>query len=131
MSHVVTIETQIRDPAALAAACRRLERPAPLAGRHRLFAEEVEGLAVSLRDWRYPVVCRTAVGELRYDTFQGRWGDPARLDELLQAYAVEKATLEARRFASPPRDPHRSVRQLSGRRSPANLSPLGVRHDRT
>ncbi|MBX3427548.1 MAG: DUF1257 domain-containing protein [Pirellulales bacterium] len=97
MSHVVTIDTQIRDPAALAAACRRLERPAPLAGRHRLFAEEVEGLAVSLRDWRYPVVCRTAVGELRYDTFQGRWGDPARLDELLQAYAVEKATLEARR----------------------------------
>ncbi|MBX3427926.1 MAG: DUF1257 domain-containing protein [Pirellulales bacterium] len=97
MSHLVTITTRVRDPVALAAACRRLQLSAPQPGRHRLFTTEVEGLAVSLRDWRYPVVCRIETGELRFDNFQGRWGEPARLDELVQAYAVEKATLEARR----------------------------------
>ena len=97
MSHVVTITTQIRDPVALSAACRRLQLPAPIGGRHKLFADEVDGLAVTLRDWRFPVVCRPAAGELRYDNFQGRWGEQVRLDELLQAYAIEKATLEARR----------------------------------
>ncbi|MCA9236853.1 MAG: DUF1257 domain-containing protein [Planctomycetales bacterium] len=97
MSHIVTIATQIRDPVAVVAACRRLQLPPPAEGRHRLFAEQVDGLAVRLRDWRYPVVAQLATGELRYDNFQGRWGDAQRLDELLQAYAVEKATLEARR----------------------------------
>ncbi|MBX3435484.1 MAG: DUF1257 domain-containing protein [Pirellulales bacterium] len=97
MSHVVTIAAQIRDPVAVAAACRRLDLPPPVAGVHRLFAAEVAGLAVSLRDWRYPVVCQLEEGALRFDHFGGRWGDPARLDELRQAYAVEKATLEARR----------------------------------
>lgn len=97
MSHLVTIATRVRDPVALTAACRRLALPAPEHGVHRLFSGEVAGLAVRLREWRYPVVCRPETGELRYDNFQGRWGDPARLDELLQAYAVEKATLEARR----------------------------------
>lgn len=97
MSHIVSISTQIRDAVAVAAACRRLQLPPPTTGRHELFAEAVEGLAVRLRDWRYPVVCKLEAGEVRYDNFQGRWGDLRRLDELLQAYAVEKATLEARR----------------------------------
>ena len=97
MSHIVTIIAQIRDPVAVAAACRRLQLPPPIDGRHQLFAAQADGLAVQLRDWRYPVVAHLATGELRYDNFQGRWGDAQRLDELLQAYAVEKATLEARR----------------------------------
>ena len=95
MSHIVTIIAQIRDPVAVAAACRRLQLPPPIDGRHQLFAAQADGLAVQLRDWRYPVVAHLATGELRYDNFQGRWGDSQRLDELRQAYAVEKATLEA------------------------------------
>jgi hypothetical protein len=42
------------------------------------------------------VVCKLASGELAYDNFEGRWGDPAQLDRLLQLYAVEKAKLAAR-----------------------------------
>jgi hypothetical protein len=57
MSHIVQIQTEIRDPAALAAACRRLELPQPVQRTVRLFSAEAPGLAVELPGWRYPVVC--------------------------------------------------------------------------
>ena len=97
MSHIVTITTQVRDPVAVSAACGRLGLPAPVAGVHRLFSAEAEGRAVALAGWRYPLVCETAAGRLHYDTYGGRWGAEERLGEFVQAYAVEKATLEARR----------------------------------
>ena len=97
MSHVVTIQTEVRDEAAVAAACRRLQLPAPEAGLHRLFSETIAGLAVRLPAWRYPAVCELNTGSVRYDTFGGRWGDAGQLGRFLQAYAVEKGTLEARR----------------------------------
>ena len=97
MSHIVQIQTQIKDAAAVRAACQRLGLAAPIQGKTKLFSGEVEGLAVQLPEWQYPVVCDTASGQLKYDNFNGRWGDPAQLDCLLQAYAVERARAEARR----------------------------------
>lgn len=97
MSHVVTIQTQVRDPVAVAAACSRLGLAAPIRGVTKLFSQSVEGLAVQLPGWRYPVVCDVAVGQLRYDNFSGSWGKQLELDRFLQSYAVEVAKLEARR----------------------------------
>ncbi len=97
MSHIVTIQTQVRDPAAIAAACERLKLPQPVQGTFRLFTTEATGLGVELPGWRFPVVCQTDTGELKYDNFSGRWGDPRHLDGWIQSYAVEKAKLEARR----------------------------------
>jgi hypothetical protein len=97
VSHLVTIETQVRDPAAIRLACTRLELPEPVHGTIRLFQDEATGWQVRLPMWRYPVVCETDSGRLRYDNFEGRWGDLARLSAFLQRYAVEKTRLEARR----------------------------------
>ncbi|TWU62513.1 hypothetical protein [Crateriforma conspicua] len=97
MSHVVTIETQVRDVVAAKAGCRRLRLPQPFVGDVKLFSGTVHGLAVSLKDWRYPAVFDLKTGQGRFDNYNGKWGSPQRLDEFLQAYAVEKATLEARR----------------------------------
>lgn len=97
LSHVVTIQTQVRDPVAIAAACQRLSLPPPTEGETKLFSETVSGLAVRLPGWNYPVVCDTAFGQLRYDDFGGKWGKRTELDHFLQAYAVERAKLEARR----------------------------------
>ena len=97
MSHIVTIKTEVRDAAAVRAACQRLGLTEPVQGTTKLFSGEVTGLAVQLPDWRYPVVAELASGHLRYDNFNGRWGDPKHLDRFLQSYAVEKAKLEARR----------------------------------
>ncbi len=96
MSHIVTIRTEVRDAVAVQAACHRLSLAEPIQGKTKLFAGKVEGLAVKLPEWSYPVVCELATGHVRFDNFNGRWGDQKHLDRFLQAYAVEKAKLEAR-----------------------------------
>lgn len=97
MSHIVTVKTEVRDEAAVRAACRRLTLARPAQGEVKLFSGTVSGLAVQLPDWQYPICCELATGQLRFDNFSGRWGDPKHLDRFLQAYAVEKARIEARK----------------------------------
>jgi len=97
MSHIVTISTQVRDPVALSTACSRLSLPMPTVGTAKLFSTEATGHCVQLPEWRYPVVCHLETGQLSYDNFDGRWGDQRHLNRLVQAYAVEKTRLEARR----------------------------------
>ena len=97
MSHVVEIKTQVKDIVAVQTACRRLKLPEPQQRTVTLFAAKVTGLAVELPEWQYPVVCNTTTGELKYDNYNGRWGQQSHRDQFLQAYTVEKAKLEARR----------------------------------
>ena len=97
MSHIVTIKTEVRDHAAVSAACRRLEMPPPILGTAQLFSSEATGLIVRLTDWTYPVVLDTKSGQVHYDNYNGGWGDQAQLDRFLQIYAVEKARIEARK----------------------------------
>lgn len=97
MSHLVNIQTQVRDTAAISAACSRLNLNAPIHRTAQLFTSEATGLAVELRGWRFPVVCQIETGELKYDNFGGKWGDQIELDRFLQAYAVEMVKLQARR----------------------------------
>ncbi len=97
MSHIVTIRTELRDTAAVSAACRRLDLPMPLAGTAQLFSGEATGLIVRLPDWAYPVVVDTKTGQVRFDNYNGAWGDQAQLDRFLQLYAVERARIEARK----------------------------------
>lgn len=97
MSHVVVVQTEIRDAAAVRAACNRLKLPPPVEGTVQLFSGQATGLAVQLQDWVYPVVADLASGQLKFDNFAGRWGEQRQLDQFLQMYAVEKAKLEARR----------------------------------
>ena len=51
MSHIVQIQTQIKDAAAVRAACQRLGLPAPVQGTTKLFSGEATGLAVQLSAW--------------------------------------------------------------------------------
>jgi hypothetical protein len=97
MSHVVTIKTEVRDPQAVAAACRRLGLPEAVTGTAKLYSGEAAGLLVRLPDWLYPAVVDTATGQVRFDNYEGRWGDPRHLDRFLQAYTCEKAKIEARK----------------------------------
>src|SRR5262245_56288808 len=93
----VTIATRVKDPAAIVAACQRLNLPMPVQGTAALFSGEATGLLVRLPGWLYPIVVDTATGRVAYDNFEGSWGDAKQLDHFLQMYAVEKAKLEARK----------------------------------
>ncbi len=92
MSHIVEITTEIRDPAAIRAACQRLTLPPPVHGTNRLFSGEATGWAVRLRDWKYPVVCDTENGKVHYDNYNGAWGNESKLHRFLQTYTIEKST---------------------------------------
>ena len=97
MSHIVTVQTKVRDPNAITAACARLNLPTPVQGNAKLFSGECAGLLVRLPGWQYPAVIDTQTGEIQFDNFNGHWGDQQHLDRFLQMYAVEKAKLEARK----------------------------------
>jgi Protein of unknown function (DUF1257) len=97
VSHIVTITTEVRDSMAVAAACRRLALPEPVHGTATLFSGEATGLLVKLPRWLYPVCIDIATGTMKFDNYAGSWGDQEHLDRFMQAYAVEKAAIEARR----------------------------------
>src|SRR5437879_7657305 len=97
MSHIVTIQTKLHDPVAVAAAGKRLNLPAPVEGTATLFSGESTGLLVKLPDWLYPVVVNTTTGQVAFDNYEGAWGCQEHLDRFLQMYAVEMTKLEARK----------------------------------
>jgi hypothetical protein len=97
MSHIVTIQTRVHDPAAIGAACQRMNLPAPVQGTARIYESEATGLLVQLPGWQYPLAIDTQSGTVRYDNFGGTWGAQEHLDRFLQAYALEKVKLEARK----------------------------------
>jgi hypothetical protein len=97
LSHIVTVKTEVRDHAAVAAACRRLSLPEPVQGTAQLYSGQASGLLVHLPDWLYPVIVDTTTGTMRYDNYGGSWGDEQHLHRLLQAYTVERTRIEARK----------------------------------
>jgi hypothetical protein len=97
LSHIVTIKTEVRDAAAIRAACQRLQLATPVFGAAKLFSGTKTGWQVQLPGWRYPVVCDITTAKIDFDNYNGHWGEQKELDRFLQAYAVEKGKIEARR----------------------------------
>lgn len=98
LSHIVSIQTEVRDPVAIRSACDRLKLPEPVFGQVKLFSSSATGWTVRLPEWRYPVVADVNTGKLAYDNYNGRWGEQKQLDRFLQGYAIEKAKIEARKI---------------------------------
>ena len=97
MSHVVEIQTQVKDAAAVRAACQRLKLEQPSHGTVKLFSGEATGLIVKMPGWKYAVVFDTGSGEATFDNYGGHWGDQKQLDHFLQIYAVEATKVQARK----------------------------------
>ncbi len=97
MSHIVKIQTQVKDATAAQAACRRLKLDFTDQGTARLFSGNATGLIVKLSVLRYPAVFDTENGQAHFDNYGGRWGEQEQFDRFLQIYAVEAARIQARR----------------------------------
>jgi hypothetical protein len=97
LSHIVEVKAQVRDHAAVAAACRRLALPEPVRSTAQLYSGQVSGMLVQLPDWLYPVVIKIENGTIHYDNYGGNWGSEEHLHRFLQAYVVEQARIEARK----------------------------------
>ena len=98
MSHIVTIQVEVKDFDAIKSTARRLNLKEPIHGKAMIFNTKIEGVIVELgHDWIYPVVCVLETGEVKFDTFNGNWGDEKHLHRFVQQYAVEKVAIESRR----------------------------------
>ena len=102
MSHIVEIKTEVSDEAAVQSACSRLHLPRATRGTFELYSATKTGLGIELPHWKYPAVATSdelgrLTGQLKFDNYNGRWGDQEFLDQFLQGYAVEKSKIEARR----------------------------------
>ena len=97
MSHIVQIATKVRDVAAIAAACQRLQLPAPVQGTAHLYSGEATGLLLQLPGWKFPTVIDTTSGNIQFDNYEGSWGDREQLEKFQQIYAVELVRIEARK----------------------------------
>ena len=96
MSHTAEVKCEVRDAAAIQAACRRVGAQYLGRKQHKLFSSTNEGHGVKLKDWRFPVVF-DGKGNVALDDFHGHWGKVAELDKFKQAYAVEAAKAAARK----------------------------------
>ena len=97
MSHIVQIKTEVKSEAAVQAACSRLQLPPAKHGSFELYNSTETGLGIELPRWHYPVVANLQTGDLKFDNYEGRWGDQEYLDQFLQRYTVEAATIAARK----------------------------------
>ena len=115
MSHTVTVKLEMNDAEALRDAVERTTearfiKPSTrhqrgklneadtieeATGKHGIYSGTYDGVAVQLPGWNYPVIVNLETGEVKYDNYSGHWGPQENLDELAQAYAVEKARTEA------------------------------------
>lgn len=114
MSHTVTVKLEMTDEEAIRDAVERMDgakfiKPGGRSGRnhvacdtmeeatghHQTYSGNFSGIGIQLPGWNYPVVINPETGELKYDNYNGHWGDQIQLDEFAQAYAVEKSRTEA------------------------------------
>ncbi len=100
MSHVVTVKLEMKDPDAIRAAIERCPNVKLLNGgqvqEYKLYGgQKATGIGLQLEGWQHTVVINPETGDCKYDNFGGSWGNQLRLDELVQAYSVEKVRLEA------------------------------------
>ena len=90
---MLCIVTSVHDPAALAAACRRLGLSPPEQGRFPLGGRETPGWAVRLPGLRGPVVFDTLSGLAAYDPRDNAFAPYHRIARFIYRYYDIRAVL--------------------------------------
>jgi len=95
MSHIVTIEVEVRDLEAIRKTCQRMKLEEPCHGKATVFRKKVKGTLVRFPSWSFPIVIDLQAGKIQYDNYEGNWGNQKELDDFLMFYGAEKVKLEA------------------------------------
>ena len=100
MSHTVAVkDLLLTNNVALVRAAKRMGTDVQTLSKEnsvKLYtgAPYTAGSAVQLSGWKYPVVIKEDGGVV-YDNYNGAWGSARLLDNFLQFYSVEVATIGA------------------------------------
>ncbi|MBI4474387.1 MAG: DUF2997 domain-containing protein [Acidobacteria bacterium] len=87
MSHTAQTKVEYRDKGALGKAILGMGGKVLGEGQYRLFGGPETGFGFTLSGWRYPLVL-TSDGTLKFDDYEGEWGNRADLDRLKIEYAA-------------------------------------------
>lgn len=89
MSHTVKMEVEVKDREAFCAAVVAAGGTIIGEGLHKLYETSEHGLAVTLPDWQFPIVL--ASDGLKFDDYNGAWGNRKTLDAIVESYALSAA----------------------------------------
>jgi len=96
MSHTMNIAVEMHDKEIIFSTAERLGISCK-EGEHRLFGGATfNGIGIFLKGWNYPAIIQED-GTIKYDNYQGRWGNIDRLNEFIAYYGLEKSKTEARK----------------------------------
>jgi hypothetical protein len=95
MSHTTVAVTPVRSKAVLQTACERMGLEAPKNGVAELYSRKIHGEIVKLPGWAYPVAFDLEKGEVKYDNYNGAWGEQKTLDRLLNYCEAARIEQEA------------------------------------
>lgn len=96
MSHTVSIEATLTDHGCVQSAAKALNWQVLETKEHALFSSKETGLGIQIPNWKYPVVVKQD-GSLKFDDYNGRWGNLADINKLKQGYTVALLTKTAQR----------------------------------
>jgi hypothetical protein len=96
MPRVVTIQTRFHDPNAVAAACRRLDLPAPVRKVVCFPGRVIHGYLIEFQSCRSTALLDPLTGLLRCEAQDGEELPNRPLNRFLRAYVAEKASRLAR-----------------------------------
>lgn len=90
MSHTVTTKVEYKNLQNLESAVLAMGGQVIGEASHNLFQHSnVQGWGFRLPGWQYPLVL-TKEGELKYDDYNGRWGNPKDLEGLKGRYIMNQ-----------------------------------------
>lgn len=102
MPRVVTIQTQLHDPLAVAAACRQLGLPSPVFREACFAGQVIHDYLIEPASGCAPVVLDTLTGLMRCLCEEGDHFPNRHLNRFLRAYIAEKARRLARQDTPDP-----------------------------
>jgi hypothetical protein len=101
MSHSQTVKMLLNNQSAFEATAQELGAKAfsTEVSEVRLYDGTYRGMFIHLSNWKYPIVASD--GELRYDSFNGHWGNEGDINRLRQTYAANVVRLTASNDGKP------------------------------
>lgn len=93
-SHTLKVETKFTNQSALEAAAKECGAQYLGKGKHRLFDGEYSGIAIKLKDWKYPIII-TENGSIMYDNYNSMWGKTEELEKFRRSYIQNLAKIIA------------------------------------
>lgn len=87
MSHIVTIQTELKNKESIQEVCKALNVQYLGQKTTKYYNTTKSGIAVQFRNWKYPVTIQEN-GSVYFDNYQGSWGNKKDLDAFINEYSL-------------------------------------------